>query len=57
MIINTNSFFIIMTKTKKPNFNPRNDKIQAKYNHIPVIRSREEFLMELVSNSKNIHLE
>ena len=37
--------------------NPRNDKIQAKYNHIPVIRSREEFLMELVNNSKNIHLE
>lgn len=36
--------------------NPRNDKIQAHYNHIPIMRSREDFLKELRENSKSIKL-
>jgi hypothetical protein len=36
--------------------NPRNDKIQAFYEHKPVIRTRAEFLKELQSNSKSIVL-
>ena len=36
--------------------NPRNDKIQAFYHHEPVMRSRKEFLSELVKASKSIIL-
>ena len=36
--------------------NPRNDKIQAFYEHKPQIRTREEFLTELASSSKSIKL-
>lgn len=36
--------------------NPRNDKIQALYKHMPQIRSRQEFLRLLENNSKSIIL-
>ena len=36
--------------------NPRNDKIQAKYNHKMEIRSRKDFLKLLKKNSKSIIL-
>jgi len=36
--------------------NPRNDKIQAKYNHKMEIRSRKDFLKLLKKNSKGIIL-
>lgn len=37
--------------------NPRNDKIQALYNHQPVTRTREDFLRLLRDNSRSIVLE
>ena len=37
--------------------NPRNDKIQATYQHSEIIRTREEFLNELKKNSKSIVLD
>lgn len=36
--------------------NPRNDKIQAIYNHKPIMRTRKEFLELLKENSKSIIL-
>jgi hypothetical protein len=36
--------------------NPRNDKIQATYNHTPIMRSRKDFLNELRNKSKSITL-
>jgi hypothetical protein len=36
--------------------NPRNDKIQAYYKHDIQLRSREDFLKLLISNSKSIKL-
>ncbi len=36
--------------------NPRNDKIQASYQHEPIYRTREKFLQLLVENSKSIVL-
>lgn len=36
--------------------NPRNDKIQAYYQHKPITRTRKEFLNLLVANSKSIVL-
>lgn len=36
--------------------NPRNDKIQALYKHVPEYRSRGEFLTLLENNSKSIKL-
>ena len=37
--------------------NPRNDKIQAYYHHVPEYRTREEFLYQLRTKSKSIVLE
>jgi hypothetical protein len=36
--------------------NPRNDKIQAHYHHIPQIRSRQDFLKLLQEQSHSIVL-
>ena len=36
--------------------NPRNDKIQAFYSHVPITRTRAEFLDELRNNSRSIIL-
>lgn len=36
--------------------NPRNDKIQAKFIHEPIIRSRKKFLSELKASSRSIVL-
>ncbi|MCQ2361806.1 MAG: hypothetical protein MJ048_02070 [Acidaminococcaceae bacterium] len=36
--------------------NPRNDKIQAKYSHTPILRSRKQFLDELANSSMSIKL-
>lgn len=36
--------------------NPRNDKVQAKFKHTPIVRSRKKFLKELKNNSKSITL-
>jgi len=36
--------------------NPRNDKIQAFYQHKPIVRKRKDFLSLLVKNSKSIVL-
>ncbi len=37
--------------------NPRNDKIQAFYQHKPIVRKRKDFLSLLVKNSKSIVLQ
>ncbi len=36
--------------------NPRNDKIQAKYSHTPILRTRKQFLKELTNSSISINL-